>query len=523
MQHRVLHRLCGAITMCIALAVATGCAPIEVDSTEQDSAQAADPADADPNATIRYADATGPSRFDPHRSTVGQDIRFLAPVYDRLVHIRPDGELTGGLARDWEWDDSGTVLTMWLREGVRFHDGTAFNAEAVRANIHRGQTLTGSSVSADLEVIDRVDVVDDATVRLHLSKRSSMLPGLLSHRAGAIVSPAAFDKPNLDSAPVGAGMYRVTQYHKDDVIVYERNEDYWDESVVGARQIELDILSDDVTRLNAIRTGEVDIALIGGRQIAEAEQAGLVIQQDRSLTYLVLYLNRARAEFDKLLVRRALNHAIDREAIANGITFGASEPSVQPFPEGYFAHNPDYPGDYYEYNPRLARQLLRQAGVPNGFSFEMLVAALPPYTQVGEAVQNMLGEVGIDARIRAVEAAQTADVYYAQEQGDALLAQWGGRPDPSMTIELQFTANGFSNPGGHTTPEMTELHTTALNTIDEDARTEVLRRNVGEIVEQAFQVPVASDQTTYATTTDVVGFQSLITGQPDFRTLGKSG
>lgn len=509
----------------VAAALLTaGCAPITPQGADGGGATRTGPVapeDLDPEATLRYADAVGPSRFDPHRSTIGQDIRFLSPVYDRLVHLSPQGEPIPGLATAWEWEDDGRALRMTLREGVTFHDGAPFDAEAVRANIERAKTVEGSSVATDLDSVSTVQVVDPRTVRLVLSEPNSMLPGLLSHRAGAMVSPTAFDNPDLDLAPVGTGMYRVREYRPNDTIFYERNPDYWDPSATGVRHLELRILPDDVTRMNALRTDEVDMALLSGRLVPEAEALpGMIVHRDVSLTYLVLYLNRARSEFGDPRVRQALNHAIDRSAIAQGIFFGAGRPTVQPFPESYFAHAPDYPGGHYRYDPQRARQLLAEAGLPDGFEFEMLVTALGQYVQVGEAVQNMLAEIGVTANIRSVEAAQTADVYYREQQGDALVSQWGGRPDPSMTIELQFTSEGFSNPGRHTTPRLEQLHQQTLATLDPGARRAVIHETVGEIVEQGLQVPIVSDESVIATNERVAGFETLVTGQINFRTLG---
>ncbi|WP_181779455.1 ABC transporter substrate-binding protein [Pseudonocardia pini] len=516
-------RFLGAATAVLAVcAVLVGCAPI----SPAGSGGAATDApvareDLDPEATIRYADAVGPSRFDPMRSTNGQDIRYLAPVYDRLVHLSPTGDPIPGLATAWEWQDDGLALRMTLRPTVRFHDGTAFDAEAVRANIERGKTVEGSSVAADLAGISGVEVVDPTTVVLRLAKRNSMLLGLLSHRAGSMLSPAAFGDPDLDLKPVGTGMYKVSEYRPNDVIVYERNADYWNPDVVGVRRIELRILADEVTRMNALRTGEVDVALLSGRLVGEAQGLpGVTVHRDTTLTYLVLYLNRARSEFGDPRVRQALNLAVNRQAIADGIYFGAAQPTVQPFPQKYYAYNPAYPGDYYAHDPARAKQLLAEAGLPNGFEFEMLVTALGTYLQSAEAVQQMLAEVGIRASIRAVEAAQTADVYYRQQQGDALVSQWGGRPDPSMTIDLQFTSTGFSNPGRVTTPRLEELQAQALDTLDQQQRTDLIHQEVGELVDQAFQVPLVMDESVIATGERITGFELLVTGQIDFQKLG---
>ena len=469
--------------------------------------------------TLRYAEPYDPSRFDPHRSTIGQDIRLLAPVYDRLVHFDADGDLVPGLATEWSFDDTATVFTMKLREGVTFHDGAPFDAAAVKANIERGQTVEGSAIASDLAEIETIETPDDYTVVLHLSAPNSMLPGMLSHRAGAMVSPTAFDNPDLDRAPVGAGPYRVVQYDPGSQIIMERFEEHWNTEAGGPDRIEYSIMLDTRTRLNALLAGQVDMTVVTGAEREEAEAAGFTTEGEPALTYLVLYLNRARSEFGDPLVRKALNHAIDRQAIIDAVLRGSGVPTVQPFPEGYFAHHPDYPADYYPYDPERARELLAEAGLADGFEFEMLVPASNLSQQLAEVVMAQLGEVGITVQPTPVEVAQTADVYYAQEEGDSLIAQWGGRPDPQMTLELQFTANGFGNPGDHTTPEFEAANLVTRAAVDPDERAQALQDQVAIVVEDAFQVPLVHDYGVYAYSDKITSFDTLVTGQADYLSI----
>ncbi|MFV0309320.1 MAG: ABC transporter substrate-binding protein [Desertimonas sp.] len=508
-----------ASTLLLASAATAAAATEETEPTAVPSAEAsAEVDDERPNqgGTLRYAHANTPSRFDPHRSSIGQDIRYFAPVYDRLVHFDSAGDLVPGLATSWEFSDDGLTFTMTLREGVVFHDGAPFDAEAVKLNIERGQSLEGSSVASDLVEIESIDTPDPATVVFSLSAPNSMLPGMLSHRAGAMVSPTAFENPDLDQAPVGAGPYRVTEYVESSRIVYERFEDYWDPAVGGPDRIEVSVMPDSRTRLNALTSGQVDLAQIGATELSDAERSGLSTDSRPALTYLALLLNRSGEELSNPLVRQALNHAIDRAAIAEAVYFGAAAPAVQPFPEGYFAYNPDFPGDYYDYDPERARELLAEAGYPDGFTLDLLVTALDVYTSAGAAVQAQLAEVGVTAEITQVEAAQSADIFFAQEQGDALLSQWGGRPDPQMTLELQFSEGAFGNPGDQTTPEFVEANARTRATVDPDERVTALHDEVAVVVEQALQVPIVHDFAVHAWNDSVTSFGTLITGQADF-------
>jgi peptide/nickel transport system substrate-binding protein len=517
-----------AVLLALALVAAAcgddddGAAPGEdVTATEGATTTAADddaPAEVASGGAFRYAYPIGPSRFDPHRSTVGQDIRIFTLVYDRLIHYDASGTFIPGLATEWTFSDDGMELELELREGVTFHDGEPFNAEAVRANLERGKTVEGSSVVNDLADIDTIRVVDDYTVVLELNQPSSVLPGLLSSRAGAMVSPAAFDT-DLDFAPVGAGPYRVTEYRVDDIIRFARFEDHWDEEYGGPDTVDWRVLPDETTRFNALQSGDVDAALLVGAQQSEAELAGFTVDPRPTLSYQVIYLNRSKVAFDQLEVRRAMSHAIDREAFVQAVLSGAGAAAVQDFPEGYFAYNPDYPGDYYEYDPDLARQLLAEAGVPDGFEFEMLVPSLSTFILGAEVTQQMLGEIGITVRLRQIEAVAAGDIFFAQEDGDAMIAQFGGRSDPQITMGLQYIPTGFLNAGDHTTERMVQLDAEAKAAIDPDERQEKLQEMSGEVAEQAFSIFLAHDFNINAFSDAVQGFDLLAGGEMDFRNM----
>jgi peptide/nickel transport system substrate-binding protein len=488
--------------------------------TTEGTTDAGDDADA-PSAggTLRYAYPIGPSRFDPHKSTVGQDIRIFTLVYDRLVHYDETGTLSPGLATSWEFSDDGLQLTLELQEGVTFHDGETFDAEAVKANIERAKTVEGSAVVSDLASISEVQVVDPATAVLVLSKPDSALPGILSSRAGAMVSPAAFENPDLDLNPVGAGPYRVTQYTPDDLIVFEKFEEYWDTSYGGPDRVEWDIIADETTRLNALRGGQQDAALITGSQQQDAELAGYTVDPRPTLSYQTIYLNRSHPELNKLEVRQALSHAIDREVFVETVLFGAGAATVQDFPEGYYAHNPDYPADFYAYDPERAKELLAEAGVPDGFELEMLVPNLSTYQLGSQVVQQMWDEIGVTISLRQIDAASAGDIMFAQDASDTMIAQFGGRSDPQITMDLQYTAEGFLNAGDHTTDRYVELSAAAKETRDPDERAAALQAMEGEVVEQAFTIPLAHDFNINAYSEEVQGFNLLAGGEMDFRNM----
>lgn len=446
----------------------------------------------DRDAVLRYAYYIALSRFDPHRANGSNDKPWLFAAYDRLVHVNSAGETVPGLAESWEFEEEGAVLQLNLRSGVVFHDGEVFNAEAVKANIERGQTLEGSAVRSLLAVITDVEIVDDLTVRLKLTSPNASLPAVLSTRAGAMVSPAAFDNEDLDIFPVGAGAYRVVAHIVDDRVTYERFEDYWDVENTMLAGIEMVLLVDVQTRLNAMQTGQIDAAELETIQIPDIERAGLNFKVAADVSFGLVQFNSAlRPEFANPLVIRAINHAIDREAITEGVFFGFARPAVQPTPDGYFSNNPDYGPDYYEYNPELAKQLLTEAGYPDGFSFEMQTTTGPSRIATTEAIQAMLGEIGLTVSVNPIAGAGPfLDNIYGAKTGESWMLAWGGRPDPSITLGLLYTEGAYNNPGNRTTERVTELYQRSIRTFDQAERTAVLQELSAAIVEDALDVVV---------------------------------
>jgi peptide/nickel transport system substrate-binding protein len=475
----------------------------------------------DRDATLRVAYGISVSRLDPHRATIRNDLTTLGPIYDRLVEFNPQGELVPMLASDWEFNEDATVLDMTLREGVTFHDGTPFNAEAVKANIERAKTLEGSTVAPDLAGVSDVEVVDDTHVRLNLAEPDVSILGILSDRAGMMISPAAFDQ-DLEAVAVGAGPFKLAEYRPGDVTVYERYDDYWDPDVALVKQLEIHVVPDANTRLNGLQTGQFDLINPTASQYDQASALpGFKVTTSPGLFAINMGMNRTRSEFDDVRVRQAVYHAIDRESICQAILLGQCEVSVQPFPDGYWAANPDITSDRYAYDPDKARELLAEAGVPDGFSFTFMIpAALPPYDAIGEVIQAQLAEVGITADLVLMEPAQMADRYYVAKETDAILGGLVGSADPSLYFGQYTLPDAFANPSGNSTDKMEELYRASISTSDEAERTEIIHQGVEEVVDQVFFLNIAFPKLITATTENVVGFVMPVSGNPQFRGVG---
>ena len=463
------------------------------DASSDDTA--ADDSAVNRDAVLRVAMQIGLESFDPAKitSSSGQTYYYY-PVYEPLLRIGlASGQPEPQLAEAFEWSDDGLALTITLREGVTFSDGAPVNAEAVKANIDRYKELESSQTRVALASVESVEVIDSLTAVINLSRLDSSLTFNLTTTAGMMVSPDAFDNPDLDRNPVGAGPYIVTTLEPGTYVEYERNPLYWNPDIQHLARIEATLVADATTRFNALRTGEVDVAWLGNSMLMDqAESAGFTVTDVSAENYSTLYINFAD-ESDPLAdvrVRRAISHAIDKVNLANVIVGGGGA-WIQLYPPGSPFANPDITEDPYPFDPDRARELLAEAGYADGLSLTM-IHPTGLFNDAPPLVQDMLSDVGIDIEIRPVEIASATAVFFGEKQGDLMLALRPGRSDPAVQIAGGFLGTSRANPSGLSVPEIEEMYVQILATTDLAERTELVQAVVGLIAENLFDVPLTS-------------------------------
>ena len=434
------------------------------------------------DATLRLAYEFLPEHFDPQKAPGAAHLTPLYPVFDRLLLLDAAGNFQPMLATDWEFGESEVVLH--LREGVTFHDGAAFNAQAVIANFeHQKQEPIGIGATT-LASVSSMEAVDEYTVRLGLSQPDVGLPYNLAEFTGMMISPASFDDPGRDLNPVGAGPYRLAEYRSGERITYERFDDYWDVDSIDVKEIVMQLIPEDTARVNALLTGDVDAAWpISPTHIPQLEAGGMTVAAEPTLAVTRMWLRPAvdRSDpFSNPLVREALNYAIDREAIAGSPLYnGLADPAVGPFPEGvpYFAGVGGY-----GYDPHRARELLAQAGYANGFSFTL--AAAQSNAALATIVQAQLAEVGINVEVRTGEGTEMTNSF-TNGASQALIGAYGGRANPILTLQQNFSESGtLLNPTAYTTEKFEAQLAKAAQTVDDGARNELVKELAGTIYDE---------------------------------------
>jgi nickel transport system substrate-binding protein len=415
----------------------------------------------DSNATVTFAIARPAGNLDPHTYDGLWNVQNL--VFEPLVNYGQGGEITPGLAEKWETTADGKTYTFTLREGVEFTDGTPFDSAAAKWNLERWVGLPDSSFLGSSERITKISTPDPQTVRLELS---SAYPLLLQEfsitRPVRMLSPKAVDGADKYTEPIGTGPF-VVETNEQNETVLTRNDSYWgDEPAV--QKIVLKVLPDAKARINALRTGEIDVT--GGDFVAplspddavtlEGSASGTTLVKGTNTSTLLLAYNTDPGKIaSDQLVREAVDAAIDRQALVN-VYQGFAEPAGSLFPSTI----PHSSGtEAPERDLETAKAKLEEAGwtgepirSKDGEDLELVLAvseeAAPGSRALSEGIQAELREAGIEVKIQDLDHATRHDVVPDRKYDLALFYTIGAPYDPHNTLVDLFDSRYDSGPDG---------------------------------------------------------------------------
>jgi peptide/nickel transport system substrate-binding protein len=451
--------------------------------------------------SVRSADA---NFLDAGFTTITEDLDVAVNLFDSLLQMDGAGAVRPGLATSWD-NVQGRVWTFKLRGDARFHDGTPVDAEAVAFSInrldpespfyYRGRT---SSIRIWLgELIVRAEAVDALTVRVALREPYALFAQMVAAWPIPIVSPTAVRRLGEGFArqPVGSGSFRFVEWVKDDHITLAANREYWG-GAPNLDQVIFKVVPDATSRLLELKRGSGHFL----KGILPDQRPA--IEGDRELTLLTkpcscigyVAINDQKKPFDNVLVRRALNHAIDREAIMSKIQGGlgiVADSMLPPWMAGYNRRAPKYP-----YDPARAKTLLSEAGYPTGFTtqlwtFNVERPFIPNVLQVAEKVRSDLAKVGVEARLSVLDSA----VYWRSIntlQGELTMKGWYVPPQPDFLIRVALlgleSATYYPNtPRGQ---KLRQLAIQAARTPDLSERSDLYQQIQQAYMEDAPVVPL---------------------------------
>lgn len=343
--------------------------------------------------------------FVPGDLPNGPGAQYVQPVYDSLLVNDNDGEPGPNLATEWSYDTTNTKLTLTLRSDVKFTDGAPLDASAVKTSLDAAKKGT-SEAAGKLRFVDTVAVVDPTHVEIDLSAPDpSFLPNLGS-QSGMIASPKAIGTDGLKTVPVGSGPYVLDQAQTQpgSKYVYTRNADYWNKGKFPYDTITITVFNDNNAILNALRSGQLDSANVPFKDAQSLKGAGLNIQSFPAYTTSGLFLfDREGTQVPALgdvRVRQALNYAFDRQAILQQAFGGEGTATTQLFSSLSTAYQEPL-NDRYPYDVQKAKDLLAEAGYPNGFTLPMPDVS-PVFPSQQAAATEALNAIGVTPQYEPV-------------------------------------------------------------------------------------------------------------------------
>lgn len=421
---------------------------------------AALPALAQTPSTLRIGLQEDPDMLDPHKARTFVGRIVFKGLCDKLLDITPDLKIVPRLATEWSFSADGLTLTMKLRTDAKFHDGDAFNAEAAKANLERARTLPDSLRKSELASVDSVTVVDPSTIAFKLKRPDATLLAQLTDRAGMMLAPKSLSG-DVAAKPVCSGPYKFVERVQNDRIVLERFKEHWEAQNYHFDRVLYRSIPDTTVRLANLRSGELDmVERLAATDVKSAQaDKSLKVEPMPNLGYQGITVNTANGDAanqpmgkDKR-VRQALSLSIDRKVLTQVVFDGLYAPIVQPFPPTSPYVSAAFPVPARDV--AKAKALLKDAG-QSKVSVEVFITNNPVHAQIGQVIQAMAQEAGIDVQIKSTEfASQLRD----QQQGKFQLSRvgWSGRIDPDGNLHQFVTSKGNQNDGKYSNAEVDRL------------------------------------------------------------------
>ncbi|HEV8308352.1 MAG TPA: ABC transporter substrate-binding protein [Methylomirabilota bacterium] len=450
--------------------------------------------------TLRLGQVGGVLNFDGHRLSWG-NYPMLNQSYNTL--LRYDGELRPQpeLAEGWTFGKDGRTLDFQLRRGVLFHNGREFVADDVVWNITRAQDpKVAAHVRPMALAIKKAEAPDRDRVVLSFDRPTPAILDLFD--AMSIIGREG--EADLKQKPLGTGPFQLVTWVPGDRAVFKRFPQYFRKGLPYLDEVVLQQVPDAAALVINLEAGAIDMAF----EVPPRDAVRLrdhprirILQTFPGATVFDIMLNVTRPPFDKKAVRQAINHAVDRKRFVDTILLGIGEPWCQPFPRQSLGYAPDLGTAHCEFNLTRAKQLLAEAGHPNGFeaTLHISTATFPLTRQLAQILQSDLAKIGVRLAIRDVEPAEYREVTWGERQKFAIVLHQFGRANRDPDSLFKGAGAWYAEKGMtlYTSPEYRQLIDEAGGTTDAGKRRQLYGRLARLIADEAFTLPLAPNITLY--------------------------
>lgn len=462
-------------------------------------------AKADKNVLV-VAQGADAKILDPHGTNDQPSSRVAGQIYDSLVKQDLDMNIIPGLAESWTQIDD-TTTEFKLRKGVKFHNGEELTADDVKFTLDRMKN--SPAVAHIIGAVESVEVVDDNTVRIKTAKPFGALLSHLAHTATSILNREAVEKAggSYGQHPVGTGPYKFVDWQAGDRITLQANPDYFMGKAPTEKVVFRSIV-EGTNRTIGLETGEVDIAYdlepIDKMMVEGNDSLDFVEEPSLSMTYLGF--NVKKEPLNNKKVRQAVAYAVNVQDIIDAAYQGSATKANSPIGPKVFGYNPN--AKSYEYNPEKAKELLKEAGFPNGVKLKIWINDNPTRRDIAVILQDQLKQVGIDATIEMLEWGAYLDGTARGEHDMFILGWVSVTGDADYGLEPLFhSANqgGAGNRSFYSNPKVDELLSNAKNSTNSEDRKKYYYE-AQELIQE--EIPVF----TIAYTSQNIGKQKTVQG-----------
>lgn len=447
-------------------------------NSEESNTQAAEKTEGGENVSAAPSDESGIVRggtlkvgkgillstLDPTKVTArDSDYDVICQIYEPLVRADANGNLVSGLAESWDIVDDTTIV-FHLRTDVKFHDGTEFNADAVKANFdYYMDEAVGAIFASELKCVESVEVVDSAAVQINLNQPSSTFIMDLTNYSGLMIAPSALAQgaEYLASNACGTGPFKVADYAEGVSITLEANQDYYLDGEDGQPlpyldRVEITMITDQTTKVNSLLAGDIhltDYLTTTGIEQLETN-SNFTLQRIATSDIYTLFCQIDDEVLSNQKVRQALAYAIDRDALADVITRGygfASNWACDPDQWFYSDYTP------YTYDIEKAKSLLAEAGYPDGVTLTMQCISREPDNTVMQVLQQQVAAAGITLVLESMERTEWVSIWTTEHTGQLGLAKM---TVPRVDAYVQLNTNmGATSANNYSTYKGEEFNT----------------------------------------------------------------
>jgi peptide/nickel transport system substrate-binding protein len=433
----------------VALTLMTACAPASKDDEGGEG-----------SGSQRLVIARGGDidKLDPHTATAQQTVQTLELVYDSLTEVDENLAVIPGLASEWEYDETGTQLTLTLRDGVTFHDGSTFDSADAKASLERVLAEeTGGVARSNVASISDIETPDPLTLTLNLSEPNGTLPAAFADVNVAMLSEEDIEADTITQEPNGTGPFTFGKWTQGQSVSLDANEDYWNGAPKVAG-IDMRVLGDQNSILAGMRADQFDMGVVADPAVADQAAEPLKLEKISALSYWPFMMNVAYRPLQDEKVRQAISCAIDRDEVIDAAVFGQgveTGPFTLPaFERDAFDGLPCADGP----DPDLSRQLLEEAGVDN-LTLETIVLTGddPTPVNIAQSLKGQLAEIGVELQLQNLE----TNVYVERWlKGDfqTSISPNQNKINPHLTYSRYFGENAaLAAAMNYTNPEVEQL------------------------------------------------------------------